>query len=74
MPWTLTSHAKLAEAGYLYTGRVHCRKCGAPILLYRKAATGGRAMSVEPETFLPHRERCTAAPPAEAKRGQGMLF
>lgn len=59
MPWTLTSHDKLVGAGYLFRCRLRCKHCNRDILLYGLPGNTGRAMSIEPHTFQPHRLHCT---------------
>ncbi|HEV1286516.1 MAG TPA: hypothetical protein VNU44_14440 [Bryobacteraceae bacterium] len=59
MAWELTSHAKLAGAGYLFVREVNCRRCGEPVLLYRTA--GDRAIALDRKSFEPHAARCKPA-------------
>lgn len=72
MSWEFSSHAQLAQAGWLFQTRLNCRRCRAQVLLYR--APQGFRLALECESFRPHRERCEPVRPRKDSTAQGALF
>jgi hypothetical protein len=73
MSWTLTSHAKLVAAGFLFRKRVACRRCGKEVALYKRPGPEGSVMAIDLQGYVPHTRMCAGVrkPPATAS---GNLF